>query len=108
MRFLPAWSPDFHPIEKRWSKVKALLRSAEARALMKSTRPSVPPSPRPHVRRLRLASVAFEHRPVALDLGLEVSQAVPVRVFVEIDLRDGHRAEVISLRDHVAVVVKDA
>ncbi len=30
-RFLPAYSPDFNPIEKIWSKVKALLRSAEAR-----------------------------------------------------------------------------
>ena len=29
--FLPAYSPDFNPIEKRWSKVKTLLRSAEAR-----------------------------------------------------------------------------
>lgn len=31
--FLPAYSPDFNPIEKMWSKVKALLRSAEARSL---------------------------------------------------------------------------
>lgn len=29
--FLPAYSPDLEPIEKMWSKVKALLRSAEAR-----------------------------------------------------------------------------
>ena len=29
--FLPAYSPDFNPIEKMWSKVKALLRSTEAR-----------------------------------------------------------------------------
>jgi transposase len=29
--FLPAYSPDFNPIEKMWSKVKALLRSAQAR-----------------------------------------------------------------------------
>jgi transposase len=29
--FLPAYSPDFNPIEKMWSKVKARLRSAEAR-----------------------------------------------------------------------------
>ena len=29
--FLPAYSPDFNPIEKMWSKVKACLRSAEAR-----------------------------------------------------------------------------
>lgn len=29
--FLPAYSPDFNPIEKMWSKLKALLRSAEAR-----------------------------------------------------------------------------
>jgi DDE superfamily endonuclease len=29
--FLPACSPDLHPIEKMWSKVKSLLRSAEAR-----------------------------------------------------------------------------
>ena len=29
--FLPAYSPDLNPIEKMWSKVKALLRCAEAR-----------------------------------------------------------------------------
>jgi transposase len=29
--FLPAYSPDFNPIEKMWSKVKTLLRTAEAR-----------------------------------------------------------------------------
>jgi transposase len=29
--FLPPYSPDLNPIEKMWSKVKALLRSAEAR-----------------------------------------------------------------------------
>ena len=31
--FLPAYSPDFNPIEKMWSKVKAHLRAAEARTL---------------------------------------------------------------------------
>jgi transposase len=29
--FLPAYSPEFNAIEKMWSKVKASLRSAEAR-----------------------------------------------------------------------------
>jgi len=29
--FLPAYSPDLNPIEKMWSKVKTLLRTAEAR-----------------------------------------------------------------------------
>jgi transposase len=29
--FLPAYSPDFNPIEKMWRKVKASLRSTEAR-----------------------------------------------------------------------------
>jgi transposase len=29
--FLPAYSPDFNPIEKMWSKLKACLRKAEAR-----------------------------------------------------------------------------
>jgi transposase len=29
--FLPAYSPDFNPIEKMWSKVKNTLRSMEAR-----------------------------------------------------------------------------
>jgi transposase len=28
--FLPAYSPDLNPIEKMWSKLKALLRAAEA------------------------------------------------------------------------------
>ena len=31
VRFLPAYSPDFNPIELMWSKVKALLRKAQAR-----------------------------------------------------------------------------
>ena len=31
VRFLPAYSPDLNPIEKMWSKIKALLRAAEAR-----------------------------------------------------------------------------
>jgi transposase len=30
--FLPAYSPDFNPIEKMWSKVKNRLRSLEARS----------------------------------------------------------------------------
>ena len=29
--FLPAYSPDFNPIEKMWSKIKSSLRRAEAR-----------------------------------------------------------------------------
>ena len=29
--FLPAYSPDLNPIEKMWSKVKSLLRGAQAR-----------------------------------------------------------------------------
>jgi transposase len=33
VRFLPAYSPDLNPIEKMWSKVKTLLRRAEARTL---------------------------------------------------------------------------
>jgi transposase len=32
VRFLPAYSPDYNPIELMWSKVKALLRKAEARS----------------------------------------------------------------------------
>ncbi len=31
VRFLPAYSPDLNPIELMWSKVKSLLRAAEAR-----------------------------------------------------------------------------
>jgi transposase len=31
VHFLPAYSPDLNPIEKMWSKVKNLLRGAEAR-----------------------------------------------------------------------------
>ncbi len=31
VRFLPAYSPDLNPIEMMWSKIKALLRAAEAR-----------------------------------------------------------------------------
>lgn len=30
-RFLPAYSPDLNPIEMLWSKVKSLLRKAQAR-----------------------------------------------------------------------------
>jgi transposase len=29
--YLPAYSPDFNPIEKMWSKIKELLRAAKAR-----------------------------------------------------------------------------
>ena len=32
VRFLPAYSPDLNPIELMWSKVKALLRKAQARS----------------------------------------------------------------------------
>lgn len=31
VRFLPAYSPDLNPIEKMWSKIKALLGAREAR-----------------------------------------------------------------------------
>jgi transposase len=31
VEFLPAYSPDLNPIELMWSKIKALLRKAEAR-----------------------------------------------------------------------------
>ena len=31
VRWLPAYSPDLNPIEKMWSKIKQLLRSAKAR-----------------------------------------------------------------------------
>jgi len=31
VRFLPPYSPDLNPIEKMWSKVKEILRSAKAR-----------------------------------------------------------------------------
>jgi transposase len=33
VRFLPAYSPDFNPIEPCWSKIKTALRSAAARTL---------------------------------------------------------------------------
>jgi transposase len=33
VRFLPPYSPDLNPIELMWSKVKSLLRKAEARTL---------------------------------------------------------------------------
>jgi len=32
VEFLPAYSPDLNPIELMWSKVKAILRAAEARS----------------------------------------------------------------------------
>lgn len=31
--FLPAYSPDFNPIEMMWSKIKSILRSMEARTV---------------------------------------------------------------------------
>lgn len=31
--FLPAYSPDFNPIEMMWSKIKSILRSLEARTV---------------------------------------------------------------------------
>ncbi|MFA5865850.1 MAG: transposase, partial [Phycisphaerae bacterium] len=30
--FLPPYSPDFNPIEKMWSKIKAILRRIKARS----------------------------------------------------------------------------
>ena len=33
MMFLPPYSPDFNPIEKAFSKLKALLRKATARTI---------------------------------------------------------------------------
>jgi len=33
--FLPAYSPDFNPIELAWSKIKAYLRKAKARTVEK-------------------------------------------------------------------------
>lgn len=36
--FLPAYSPDFNPIEHAWSKLKSLLRKAKARTVRKLTR----------------------------------------------------------------------
>ena len=35
VEYLPAYSPDLNPIEKMWSKIKALLRAAEARTSRK-------------------------------------------------------------------------
>ena len=34
MRFLPPYSPDFHPTEKAFSKLKAMLRVSGAAALL--------------------------------------------------------------------------
>lgn len=31
VKFLPPYSPDFNPIEKRWSKIKSILRTIKAR-----------------------------------------------------------------------------
>ena len=36
--FLPAYSPDFNPIEMMWSKIKSILRSMEARNSLRSRR----------------------------------------------------------------------
>ena len=33
LRYLPAYSPDFNPIEQAFAKLKALLRSAAARTV---------------------------------------------------------------------------
>ncbi len=38
LAYLPAYSPDFNPIENAWSKLKALLRKAGARTLRKLRR----------------------------------------------------------------------
>ena len=31
LKYLPAYSPDLNPIEKMWSKIKAILRKLKAR-----------------------------------------------------------------------------
>ena len=36
--FLPAYSPEFNPIEQMWSKIKASLRSAQARTQLALTK----------------------------------------------------------------------
>ena len=65
VRFLPPYSPDFNPIEKMWSKVKALLRSAKARtdeALLTaigSRSPALPPK-MPRVGLPHAATVLFK------------------------------------------------
>jgi len=44
VQFLPTDSADLNPIEKMWSKIKSLLRSAEARTPENLTKTSVRPS----------------------------------------------------------------
>ncbi len=44
--FLPPYSPDLNPIEKIWSKLKGLLRSAGRRTVGDFGRPSAPPGSR--------------------------------------------------------------
>jgi transposase len=44
LMYLPAYSPDFNPIEMAFSKFKALLRAAAARTIAICGRPSVSPS----------------------------------------------------------------
>lgn len=51
IRFLPAYSPDLNPIEMMWSKVKALLRKAQARN-----------HPRPHQSSLPLLTLHLRSR----------------------------------------------
>jgi transposase len=63
--FLPAYSPDLNPSEKMWSKVKALLRTAEApppiwsEPLAKPWRKS---PPRTRSAGLSLAAIGFVER----------------------------------------------
>lgn len=67
-RFLPAYSPDLNPIEMMWSKVKALLRKAEARthtdvlAAISSALRAVTAKKPPKLRLPRAAIVLFEVR----------------------------------------------
>ena len=42
--YLPRYSPDLSPIEPGWSKLKSVLRTAEARTRNRSKPPSPPPS----------------------------------------------------------------
>ena len=45
---------------------------------------------------------------MALDLRLEVPEAVPMRGRIEVDFGDGQRAKHIRLRQYIAIVIEDA
>ena len=70
MLYLPPYSPDLNPIEKAWSRLKQLLRTAKARtveALFEALRLALPQlTPEPEKHGSEPASTGYSYEDIAL------------------------------------------